>query len=87
MQSLGNGTAFRSGAFAAARATPINPKYSGAVFRLFPPAPNTWTLNILPLWSVPPRTSAFCQPDPHCLAVLPACHIPLGKLLWVHNSS
>ena len=27
----------------------INPKYSGAVFRLFPPAPNTWTLNILPL--------------------------------------
>ena len=50
MQSLGNGTAFfRSGAFAAARATSINPKYSGAVFRLFPPAPNTWTLNILPL--------------------------------------
>jgi hypothetical protein len=49
VQSLGNGTAFRSGAFAAARATPINPKYSGAVFRLFPPAPNTWTLNILPL--------------------------------------
>jgi hypothetical protein len=36
VQSLGNGTAFRSGAFAAARATPINPKYSGAVFRLFP---------------------------------------------------
>jgi hypothetical protein len=36
VQSLGNGTAFRSGAFAAARATTINPKYSGAVFRLFP---------------------------------------------------
>jgi hypothetical protein len=39
------------------------------------------------------RTSAFCQPDPHCLAVLPACHIPPGKLpvcfdgLWMHNSS
>jgi hypothetical protein len=38
VQSLGNGTAFSALAFAAARATPINPKYSGAVFRLFPPA-------------------------------------------------
>jgi hypothetical protein len=38
------------------------------------------------------RTSAFCQPDPHCLAVWPACHIPPGKLpvcfddLQMHNS-
>jgi hypothetical protein len=47
VQSLGN--AFPLGAFAAARATPINPKYSGAVFRSFPLAPNTWRLNILPL--------------------------------------
>jgi len=60
VQSLGNGTAFRSGAFAAARATPINPKYSGAVFRLFPPAPNTWRLNILPLGQFRPPC-ACCQ--------------------------
>jgi hypothetical protein len=33
VRSFGNGTAFRSGAFAAARGTPINPKYSGAVFQ------------------------------------------------------
>ena len=65
MQSLGNGTAFRSGAFAAARATPINPKYSGAVFRLFPPAPNTWTLNILPLGQFP-RTVSPIHIDQQC---------------------
>jgi hypothetical protein len=62
VQSLGNGTAFRSGAFAAARATPINPKYSGAVFRLFPPAPNTWTLNILPLGQFRPAPRLSVSP-------------------------
>jgi hypothetical protein len=62
VQSLGNGTAFRSVAFAAARATPINPKYSGAVFRLFPPAPNTWTLNILPLGQFRPAPRLSVNP-------------------------
>jgi hypothetical protein len=38
---------FRCGAFAAACATHIDPKYSGAV--CVPPGPNTWTLNIQPL--------------------------------------
>ena len=62
MQSLGNGTAFRSGAFATARATPINPKYSGAVFRLFPPAPNAWRLNILPLGQFRPAPRLSVSP-------------------------
>jgi len=60
VQSLGNGTAFsglRSG-----RATPINPKYSGAVFRSFPPAPNTWRLNILPLGQFRPHLDFLSAP-------------------------
>jgi hypothetical protein len=39
VQSLERHGLVRCGAFAAAGATPINPKYSGAVFRLFPPGP------------------------------------------------
>src|SRR5215831_8314437 len=60
-------------------ATPINPKYSGAVFRSCPPGPNTWMLNVQPLGQFRPHV-AFCQPDSHCPAVWHACYIPPRKL-------
>jgi hypothetical protein len=65
----------------------IRERYSDHV----PPGPNIWTLNIQPLGQFRPH-SAFCQPDPHCLAVWPVCYIPPGKLpvcfddLQMHNS-
>jgi hypothetical protein len=83
---------FRCGASAAARVRRpsiqnIRERYSDHV----PPGPNIWTLNIQPLGQFRPH-SAFCQPDPHCLAVWPVCYIPPGKLpvcfddLQMHNS-
>jgi hypothetical protein len=80
VQSLGNGTAFSA---VAPSQRPVCDAHQSKIFGgipIIPPAPKTWTCNILPLWSVPPRTSAFCQPDPHCPAVWPVCHIPPGKL-------
>src|SRR5262249_46635682 len=54
---------FRCGAFAAARVRRpsiqnIRERYSDHV----PPGPNTWTLNILPLWSVPPALRLSVSP-------------------------
>jgi hypothetical protein len=47
---------FRCGTFRSGPcATPISPKYSGAVFRSCPPGPNTWTLNIQPLGQFRPH--------------------------------
>ena len=40
----------------------INPKYSEAVFRSFPPAPNTWGLNILPLGQFRPAPRLSVSP-------------------------
>jgi len=56
-QPSGPGTITRT-----ARATPINPKYSGAVLRLFPPAPNTWRRKILPLGQFRPAPRLSVSP-------------------------
>ena len=60
MQSLGN--AFPLWRLRSGRCDAINPKYSGAVFRLFPPAPNTWTCNILPLGQFRPAPRLSVSP-------------------------
>src|SRR5262249_31479209 len=57
---LGNGTAFSAVAPSQRpSATPIDPKYSGAVFRSRPPGPNTWTLNIQFLCRFRPHRSFY----------------------------
>jgi hypothetical protein len=87
-RSLGNGTAF------SAVAPSQRPVYDAHQSKsiMSPRARTSERLTSSRLVSSA-RTSAFRQPDPHCLAVLPACHIPPGKLpvcfddLWMHNSS
>src|SRR5262249_56752664 len=76
-QSLGNGTAFSAVAPSQRPVcTPIDPKYSGAVFRSCPPGPNTWTLNIQP----------FDQFRPHRGFLLSRSTLPSSVARLLHTA-
>jgi hypothetical protein len=80
VQSLGNGTAFS--ALAPSQRPGRRPSIQNIRERYsdYSPRPRIpGRLTSCRLVSSAPH-SAFCQPDPHCLAVLPACHIPPGEL-------
>src|SRR5262249_28688270 len=56
--------------------TPIDPKYSGAVFRSCPPGPNSWTLNIQP----------FDQFRPHRGFLLARSTLPSSVARLLHTA-